>query len=160
MRVLWAPWRMEYILAPKDEGCIFCDKPAEAKDEGNYILYRGETCFVMLNIYPYNNGHLMIAPYRHLPNLNGLDPKEQADLMGTLGKSMEVLTRALEPEGFNTGMNVGRISGAGVVDHLHIHVVPRWAADTNFMPVIAETKVIAQHLTTTYEQLRPLFLEL
>jgi ATP adenylyltransferase len=151
---------MEYILAPKDVGCLFCVKPAEEKDEENYILHRAETCFVMMNIYPYNNGHLMIAPYRHVANVDDLDPKEQAALMATLGKSMQVLTRALKPEGFNTGMNVGRVSGAGVVDHLHIHVVPRWAADTNFMPVIAETKVLAQHLDTTYEQLQPLFLEL
>lgn len=160
MKVLWAPWRMEYILAEKTDGCIFCDKPREEKDKENHILYRAETCFVMLNIYPYNNGHLMVAPYRHLPDINKLSEKEQADLMATVGKSMEILTRALKPEGFNVGMNVGRISGAGVIDHLHIHIVPRWTADTNFMPVIGETKVIAQHLDTTYEQLRSALLKL
>jgi len=160
MKVLWAPWRMEYILAEKTDGCIFCDKPREEKDKENYILYRAETCFVMLNIYPYNNGHLMVAPYCHLPDINKLSEKEQADLMATVGKGMEILTRALKPEGFNVGMNVVRISGAGVIDHLHIPVVPRWGADTNFMPVIGETKVIAQHLDTTYEQLRSALLKL
>lgn len=154
MRNLWAPWRMTYILSDKKEGCIFCDLPKERKDKKNYILYRGNSCFVMLNAYPYNNGHLMIAPYRHTPNLESLAKKEKTELMEMVAKGIQVLTKALKPEGFNVGMNIGSISGAGVVEHLHIHVVPRWEADTNFMPVVAETKVIAEHLDATFKRLK------
>ncbi len=138
----------------KEEGCIFCDLPKEKRDNKNYILYRGNTGFIIMNIYPYNNGHLMIAPFRHTPDLDRLTKKEKAELMEIMALSMKILTGAFKPEGFNLGMNVGRIAGAGVTEHLHIHVIPRWKADTNFMPVIAETKVIGQHLDTTFKQLK------
>lgn len=153
MEHLWAPWRMQYILSEK-EGCIFCDKPMENKDKENYILYRAKTCFIIMNIFPYNNGHLMVAPYKHLPNLDGLEQDELTELMLITRKSIQILQKALNPHGFNVGMNIGKVAGAGVEEHLHIHIVPRWAQDTNFMPILAETIVLPEHLDTTYQQLR------
>lgn len=117
---------MEYILSEKPEGCIFCDKPKENRDKENYILYRGETCFSMLNIYPYNNGHLMVVPFRHVLGLDGLTDNELTELIQLVRRSMNVQRKALNPDGFNVGMNVGKVAGAGVKDHIHIHVVPRW----------------------------------
>lgn len=153
MRNLWAPWRMKYILEEKPEGCIFCDKPKENKDKKNYILFRGKTCFVMLNTFPYNNGHLMVAPFKHSADLETLKKEELLELVQTLKKSLKLLNKALSPDGFNIGINLGKVAGAGVEDHIHIHVVPRWAGDTNFMPVISETKVISESLDKTYENL-------
>ncbi|HAW60215.1 MAG TPA: HIT family hydrolase [Actinobacteria bacterium] len=153
MDYLWRPWRMEYILSEKPEGCIFCDKPKENRDKENYILYRGETCFSMLNIYPYNNGHLMVVPFRHVLDLDGLTDNELTELIQLVRRSMNVQRKALNPDGFNVGMNVGKVAGAGVKDHIHIHVVPRWGGDTNFMPLIADTRVIPELLQSTYEKL-------
>ncbi len=144
---------MEYILSEKPEGCIFCDKPKENRDKENYILYRGETCFSMLNIYPYNNGHLMVVPFRHVLDLDGLTDNELTELIQLVRRSMNVQRKALNPDGFNVGMNVGKVAGAGVKDHIHIHVVPRWGGDTNFMPLIADTRVIPELLQSTYEKL-------
>jgi len=155
MEFLWAPWRMEYILrVDKQEGCIFCIKPRENDDRGNLILYRGRTCFVILNRYPYNNAHLMIVPYRHTADLSDLSDEERAELMDLLSKSISVLKEKVSPHGFNIGMNLGRIAGAGVHDHLHFHVVPRWEGDTNFMPVVGHTKVMSEALEETWEKLR------
>jgi len=151
---------MEYILCEKPEGCIFCTKPKENKDRENYILRRAKTCFIMMNLFPYNNGHLMIAPYRHLPDLEGLEESELMELMMMVKESLQATDKAIHPEGFNVGMNIGKIAGAGVEDHVHIHVVPRWGADTNFMPVISETKVICEHLDATYEKLRAAWINL
>jgi len=154
MEYLFRPWRMKYIMAEKLKGCIFCDKPQEDRDKENYILYRAKTCFIMLNIYPYNNGHLMIAPYKHLPDLQGIEDRELSELMLVTRKSIQILTKAMKPDGFNIGLNLGRVAGAGVEDHLHVHVVPRWNGDTNFMPTIGDTKVIPELLDATYEKLK------
>ncbi|MEW6189037.1 MAG: HIT domain-containing protein [Actinomycetota bacterium] len=145
---------MKYIMSEKAKGCIFCDKPKENKDKENYILHRAKTCFIMLNIYPYNSGHLMIASYKHVPDLQGLEDHELSELMLVTRKSIQILTKAIKPDGFNIGINLGRMVGAGVEDHIHIHVVPRWNGDTNFMPTIGDTKVIPELLDATYEKLK------
>ncbi len=153
MKRLWAPWRLRYILGKKPKECLFCVKAKESKDRENYILYRGRRCFIMLNIYPYNNGHLMIAPYRHVASLEDLDEETLTELMVLLNKSLRLLRQVMDPHGFNIGINLGKAAGAGIVEHVHIHVVPRWKGDTNFMPVLAETKVIPELLDETYEKL-------
>jgi len=153
MKILWAPWRMEYIKSGKTEGCIFCLKPRENRDKENLILYRGEKSFIILNRYPYNNGHLMVAPYRHLSELEMLDRDEMTEIMMLLSKSIVALKKEYNPNGFNVGVNIGRAAGAGIEDHIHFHVVPRWVGDTNYMPVLSETKVLPQLLQETYEKL-------
>ncbi len=155
MKRLWAPWRMQYIEeAVKQTGsCIFCDKPKQNRDEENYILLRGKFCYIMLNTFPYNNGHLMIAPYRHITQVEELTDEEAKELFQQLKLSLQALKKAMNPDGFNIGVNVGRPAGAGF-DHLHVHVVPRWNGDTNFMPILAETKVISEHLANTYKKLK------
>ncbi|MEM3395053.1 MAG: HIT domain-containing protein [Nitrososphaerota archaeon] len=150
---LWAPWRMAYIGGQKTQRCIFCRKPKERNDRANLIIMRGETCFVMLNAYPYNNGHLMTAPYRHVGDIRRLSMRESSELMMLSILSIDLLMRALNPMGFNIGMNLGRIAGAGIADHVHMHIVPRWAGDTNYMPVIADTKVLPEYLDETYSKL-------
>ncbi len=157
MDYMWAPWRMEYILSSKPQGCIFCDKPQQETDRENFILYRGETCFVIMNYYPYNNGHLMVVPYRHVSNLEALSETEQKELMQLLTTANSVIKESMNPEGLNIGMNLGKVAGAGIDDHLHFHIVPRWNGDTNFMPVFGHTKVVAQALFETYDTLKPLF---
>lgn len=155
---LWTPWRMEYIKgADAAEGCFLCDLPRRDDDEETYILRRGSSAFVILNIYPYNSGHLMVAPFRHVGNLEELSPDEAQEGFGLLGESVAALKQALDPHGFNIGMNLGRVAGAGVPDHLHFHVVPRWGGDTNFMPVLGETKVLPELLAQTYAKLKPHF---
>ncbi len=160
MRILWAPWRMKYIEQPAEEGCIFCDKPAEGDDQKNLILYRGEFCFVVMNKYPYNNGHLMVIPFRHVRDISKLTAEEKCELMDLLVKSKEVLAASVNPDGFNIGMNLGRTAGAGVDDHLHFHIVPRWNGDTNFMPVIGKTDVISEGLEQTWIRLKKAFDEI
>lgn len=150
---LWSPWRMEYILNIKKRGCIFCKKLKEPDDKA-YIIQRKRTCFSMLNIFPYNNGHLMVAPKRHLRKLDSLTKRELTELMQLLAESQKLLQKALKPQGFNIGLNLGRSSGAGVVGHLHFHIVPRWEGDTNFMPILSNTKVIPQMLEDTYKLLK------
>jgi ATP adenylyltransferase len=156
MERLWAPWRMEYIDSAREGegGCIFCDLPAEGDDEKNYILARSEKAFAVLNKFPYNSGHLMIAPFRHVGDVEELEDEEALAMHELLQKSLKALTEAMKPDGFNIGMNLGRVAGAGIPDHLHWHVVPRWSGDTNFMPVIAETKVLPELLSDTYEKLQ------
>ncbi|MCG2676001.1 HIT domain-containing protein [bacterium] len=153
MDIIWAPWRMKYIMGEKEKNCLFCRVAKEKKDEKNYLLFRGQKCFIILNTFPYNNGHLMVAPYRHLANLEDLNTEELSELMGLVSKSVGWLKEALKPEGFNIGMNLGKIAGAGIEDHLHIHVVPRWSGDSNFMPTIAQVKVIPELLKDTYRKL-------
>jgi ATP adenylyltransferase len=157
---LWAPWRMEFIQAEKPKGCIFCDFPAapEASDREHLIVHRGEHAFVILNRFPYNSGHLMVVPRRHTADLGALPPKEWQDLQETLRRSSRVLQAVYRPEGLNVGMNLGRPAGAGIVDHLHWHVVPRWAGDNNFMPVLADIRVMVDHLDATWEKVRGGFL--
>ena len=155
---LWAPWRMEYIgsaSSEEEQGCIFCELPAKEDDEGTLILSRQEHSFAILNKFPYNSGHLMVAPFRHVGKLEDLKDDESLDMAKLLGRCVEALKDAMQPEGFNIGMNLGRVAGAGIPDHVHWHVVPRWSGDTNFMPVIGETKVLPELLRETHEKLRP-----
>jgi len=152
MKTLWAPWRIDYITGGKKEGCIFCDKPKEGNDKKNLILYKGETSFIIMNRYPYSNGHLMAVPYRHINYMPELDHKERLELMNLTTKCIEIL-KVMNPDGFNIGMNLGTAGGAGIDDHLHFHIVPRWNGDTNFMPLIADVKVMPEYLEDTYETL-------
>jgi len=154
MKILWAPWRIEYIRSPKHEGCIFCDFPRENRDEERLILYRGEHSFVIMNNYPYNPGHVMVAPYRHVANWEELTEEELLEIMKLSQMMIRVLKRVMSPHGFNMGVNLGRVAGAGIEDHVHLHIVPRWNGDTNFMPVIADTKVIPESLEEAYRELK------
>jgi ATP adenylyltransferase len=152
MKRLWAPWRMKYILGNKPKECIFCTKIKENKDKENYILLKAKKSFLMLNLYPYNTGHLLIAPYRHCTSLNELDPETANEMMELVIRSGKLLEEVIKPAALNVGMNIGKAAGAGE-EHLHIHLVPRWQGDTNFMPVMAETKVISELLDDTYSKL-------
>jgi ATP adenylyltransferase len=154
---LWAPWRLEYIKGPKPDECIFCAAVESEDDAGRYVVARGERCFVMLNAYPYNNGHVMISPYEHVPSIEQLDEPTLLELMTLARRSLKAIREAYGPEGFNLGINQGKIAGAGVEDHVHLHVVPRWGADTNFMPVIGSTRVLPESLDGSYETLSKLF---
>ena len=154
MKHLWAPWRMDYIMLEKPAGCILCEKPAQNNDAANYILYRGNQNFVMMNAYPYNPGHLMIAPYRHVASLEELTGEELHEHIDIVSRSIRVLRQVFSPGGFNVGINMGKVAGAGITDHVHTHIVPRWQGDTNFMPVLADTRVIPQALAETYEKLQ------
>ena len=154
MNHLFATWRMDYVTAPKHEGCIFCDFPAEERDEERFILYRGGACFVILNIYPYNPGHMMVAPYRHTNLYETLTDEEHAEMSRLTAKAVSTLKRAFAPDGFNIGMNLGKTAGAGFADHLHLHVVPRWNGDNNFMPVVTGTRVVPEALDATYGKLK------
>ena len=154
MEKLWAPWRIDYILSKKPEGCIFCDKPAEKKDDENLILYRGRHCFVILNAYPYNNGHMMVVPYRHTASLAGWKDEEHQEMMQLAAMSVDLLKRVMRSDGFNLGINMGQVGGAGIADHIHLHIVPRWNGDTNFMPVLSDTRVISEGLAATYKKLK------
>ena len=154
---LWAPWRLKYVKdASKDSAdeCIFCSKPSEEDDAGNLIVQRGEHCFVILNLYPYTNGHLMVAPYQHVGRIQDIPAETTAEMMALAQRAIAVIQREYEPHGFNVGFNQGRVAGAGVEHHIHMHVVPRWGGDTNFMPVLADTRVMPQTLEQTYEALR------
>jgi len=152
MKTLWAPWRIEYITGEKDNGCIFCDKPKEGNDKENLILFKGETSFIIMNRYPYSNGHLMAVPYRHTNNMSELNDNERLELMDLTTKCIEILD-IMNPDGFNVGMNLGTAGGAGIDDHLHFHIVPRWNGDTNFMPLIGDVKVMPEYLEDTYKTL-------
>lgn len=157
MKVLWAPWRMEYILSQKEKGCIFCDYPKRNKDRELLILYRSERVFVIMNKYPYTNGHLMVVPYHHASTLEGLPEEVLAELMKVTERAVACLRKAFHPEGFNIGINIGEAAGAGIEEHLHLHIVPRWAGDVNFMTVTGEVRVMPEHLLATYDTLRPVF---
>jgi ATP adenylyltransferase len=161
MERLWTPWRMSYVggggSAEKPAGCIFCVKPAEDRDQENLILGRTERAYVLLNLYPYNSGHLMVVPNLHTGDLSTLPPDIGADVLALTQKSIAALTDEYRPQGFNVGMNLGEIAGGSVSAHLHVHVVPRWGGDTNFMPITADTKVLPETLDQTYRRLRPYF---
>lgn len=157
MEQIWAPWRMQYIRMEKPEGCILCDKPGEKKDADNFILYRGKKNFVMLNTFPYNPGHLLIIPYRHVPGLDDLTKEEAAEHAEIIKKCIRILKNAFNPTGFNIGVNMGRVAGAGIADHVHSHIVPRWQGDTNFMPVVGCARVIPEAVADTYERLKDKF---
>jgi len=160
--IMWSPWRMSYITAEKEHGfegpeCVFCDLPARDDDARTYILYRGERAFVIMNLYPYNNGHLMMVPYAHVDSLAELDEPTVTELMTLAQRSQAVLGERMRPQGFNLGVNQGRAAGAGIADHVHMHLVPRWVGDTNFMPALGDVRVMPQHLDETYALLRPGF---
>ncbi len=150
---LWAPWRLGYVTGEKPEGCVFCNKPQENDDEAALIIHRGSSCYVVLNLYPYNNGHTMIVPFRHVAEFTELSDDERSESLELIDLVIRSMKRAFSPEGFNVGLNLGDAAGAGIAAHLHWHIVPRWRGDTNFMPVLAETKVMPQHIQTTRELL-------
>ncbi|MDV2988605.1 MAG: HIT domain-containing protein [Dehalogenimonas sp.] len=154
MEQLWAPWRAKLFENYQGDGCIFCDLPAGGDDAKNLILYRGETAFVIMNAYPYAAGHLMVVPLRHVDRLAALTAAERQEIMELVTRCETVLTAAMKPEGLNVGFNLGKAAGAGVDAHLHCHIVPRWVGDTNFMPVIGQTRVINESLEATYNKLK------
>src|SRR2546422_3670720 len=147
MKQLWAPWRLAFIeQVSGDSGCIFCEKPALRQDGKTFILWRGRHAYVLMNIYPYTNGHLLIAPYRQLGAIEDLPETVLLDMLRLLQRSIKAIRKAYTPEGFNIGVNQGKVAGAGIEHHVHLHIVPRWSADTNFMPLLGETRVLPQHL--------------
>ncbi len=156
MQVLWAPWRMTYVGGPKEPGCIFCSA-ADTTDRRAQLVLAQQPAVVMLNKFPYANGHLMVAPRRHAGDLGALPAAEFQTLMDVLQRTAAHVTDTFRPQGMNIGMNLGAAAGAGVADHLHWHIVPRWVGDTNFMPMLADVRVIPEHLDATYDRLRPLF---
>ncbi|PKN64036.1 MAG: HIT family hydrolase [Deltaproteobacteria bacterium HGW-Deltaproteobacteria-15] len=159
MKVLWAPWRMGYILSNrKDQNCIFCPGEDRSKDAERLILFSGEQSLVMMNRFPYNNGHLLVAPVRHVAGLEELGSEEILDLLLTVRKSIGILKKAMKPEGFNVGLNLGHVAGAGIEEHIHFHIVPRWNGDTNYMTILDDVRVIPEHIQKTYEKLLPGFL--
>ncbi len=157
MQVLWAPWRMAYIGGAKSAGCIFCTKPEAADRRSELVLACTSHAAVMLNRFPYANGHVMVSPRRHTADLGALDAAEYAGLSEALRRSMAILGEFFHPDGMNVGMNLGAAAGAGIADHLHWHIVPRWIGDTNYMPLIGEVRVIPEHLEALYDRLRPAF---
>lgn len=154
MKTLFAPWRMDFILGRRERGCVFCNRIKRRRDRADLILHRGRWNFVILNKYPYNNGHLMIVPNRHIASLAALGADESREMFSLIQRAEVVMKKALGAHGFNVGMNIGKAAGAGIEDHIHLHVVPRWMADTNFWPVIAETKSMPEHLNKTYDRLK------
>jgi ATP adenylyltransferase len=158
---LWAPWRLEYIRRPGSDECIFCRAVAAESggDEANHVVHRGEHCFVLLNAFPYASGHLMVAPYEHVPSIEPLAPEALLELMTLSQRSLAALRDNYGPDGFNLGINEGKAAGAGIEDHVHLHVVPRWGGDTNFMPVVGETRVLPQSLSESWSELRERFRE-
>ncbi len=158
MKNLWAPWRMEYILSDQKGGsCIFCPGTERGEDEERLILYVGSLTAVMMNRFPYNNGHLLVAPIQHVPGLDQLSDEESLDLLLMVRKSIDILRNIMNPEGFNVGLNLGRVAGAGMEEHMHFHIVPRWNGDTNYMTVFGEVRVIPEHIKETYKKLRNAF---
>jgi ATP adenylyltransferase len=158
MEHLWTPWRMPYLQGKegRTEGCLFCIAP-QVDGEGAYIVHRTELCYAILNRYPYNDGHLMIVPFAHLATLEDLDAGTMGELMALTQRSLQVLRLEYEPDGFNVGVNIGEVAGAGVADHVHVHIVPRWRGDNNYISTVGKTRVIPEWLDQTYERLRPLF---
>ena len=157
MKTLWAPWRMEYILGKKEPECIFCSYPKKNNDRESLILYRSSHNFVMMNKYPYNNGHLMVVPYIHTSTIDNLTDEVLLDFMKVTQYSLKCLKEAFRPEGFNIGINIGAVAGAGMEEHVHLHMVPRWAGDTSFMSVLGEIRVVPEHILQTYDKLYPIF---
>lgn len=154
METMWAPWRIEYILDNKKDGCIFCKA---LSDDDDLTLYKGKDTMVVMNKYPYINGHLLVAPRKHLSALNQLEKTKMGDLLQIVEKSVDILKRRMSPDGFNIGLNLGKVAGAGVEEHLHFHIVPRWFGDTNAFTVFSDVRVIPEHLKATYAKLKPYF---
>lgn len=152
---IWAPWRLRYVKdANKSSECVFCTKPELGDDREALIVHRGDRCFVILNLYPYTSGHLMVMPFDHLGRLQDIEPAVTAEMMDLAQQAMRRMEEVYSPEGFNVGLNQGRVAGAGVEGHIHLHVVPRWAGDNNYMPVLADTRVMPQSLEESYDALR------
>jgi ATP adenylyltransferase len=164
MKRLWAPWRIEYILDEKKHNvCLFCDISRKTgknrnDDKKNLIIYRGKYCFVMLNKYPYNNGHLMVVPFYHTSSFEGLSDEVLFEMIKTVKRSVDILKKAMNPDGFNLGLNFGKVAGAGMESHMHLHIVPRWTGDTDSMPIIAETRVMPEHIQKTYNKIKKFFI--
>jgi ATP adenylyltransferase len=154
LKTMWAPWRMEYILGDREAGCVFCKALSET---GDLTLYRGPVAMVVMNKFPYINGHLLVAPVQHVPSLDSLSRDEMGDLLMTVQASIGILKQEMNPDGFNVGLNLGKMAGAGVEEHLHFHIVPRWSGDTNALTVFADVRVIPEHLHATYLKLKPYF---
>ena len=159
MDIIWAPWRINFILGEKEKGCFLCRKLNEDRDRENYILERTDHCLVIMNLFPYNNGHLMVAPFRHVGKLEELTEEESCEIMRLLRRWIKILKKAYNPDGFNAGINLGKAAGAGLEDHLHFHLVPRWNGDTNFMPAIGATKVMPESLDRGYDHLKSIMEE-
>lgn len=158
MNVIWAPWRMSYVKrASEPAACVFCLRRNPRQDAARLVLHRGRHGFVMMNRFPYNSGHLLVAPYAHVKDLESLPAEQALDLLRMTNRSIQILRETMRPEGFNVGLNLGQVSGAGIETHVHIHIVPRWNGDTNFMSLLAETRVIPEHLQATYRKLRKVF---
>jgi ATP adenylyltransferase len=160
MEKIWAPWRIRYVLEKKSSQCIFCAKASqkneqglESNDEQNHVLLRGKSCFTLLNSFPYNPGHLMVVPYQHVPELTDLSRDVLTEMMETACRCQKILQRAIKAQGFNMGLNLGRVAGEGILEHLHLHIVPRWEGDTNFMPILADTRVLSEGLAEVYAKL-------
>ena len=153
MKYIWAPWRIGYVRSAKPKGCFLCDKPGDNRDKDNYLLYRGVHNCILLNSYPYNPGHLLVAPYRHIGNIEDLTVEERNEHFELVSRCIQVLKAELNPAGFNIGANLGKVAGAGLEDHFHSHIVPRWSGDTNFVPVLGDVRVVPQALADTYEAL-------
>ena len=160
MKVLWAPWRMDYVLGDKPDSCPFCVPQNEDEDKERLILYRGELAFVLLNKFPYNNGHIMVTPYRHVKDFEELEQAEAHELMDLLQLSSRALKTFCNPNGINIGANLGQAAGAGIAEHLHLHLVPRWVGDSSFIAVMDEVRIVPQHLDKTYEGLLAVFKKL
>jgi len=157
MNVLWAPWRLDYILGPKPDECVFCVPQHTGEDEERYILHRGKHNYVIMNRYPYNNAHLMVTPFRHVGCITDLRPDELHENVEMLQSCVRILQKALNPHGINAGLNLGEAAGSGIAAHIHFQIVPRWNGDTNFIPVFADVRVIPEHFRQTYERLAPHF---
>ena len=159
MQTIWAPWRIEYILGPKPDECVFCLPQDTDEDRDRLVLRRAETCFVIMNKYPYSSGHIMVTPYRHVQCLTELSSPESREMMDWIQISTRILKKVYTPDGINVGLNIGEAAGAGIREHLHFHLLPRWVGDHSFMAVMDETMVIPEHLQRAYDKLRPHFVE-
>jgi len=154
MKTMWAPWRMEYILSEKEGGCVFCKA---ATNHDGLTLFTDKRTMVVMNKFPYTNGHLLVAPLRHISALDQLTRDEMGDMMASIRQSVGILKQVMSPEGFNVGLNLGKVAGAGVEEHLHFHIVPRWVGDVNALTVFGEVHLVSEHLQATYRKLKPLF---
>ena len=160
MERLWAPWRLQYVAKEKSGGCIFCEKPLDGDDRASYVVHRGTLSYVLLNAFPYNNGHIMVAPFAHIADLEELPPDTLHEMMDLAQLATRALKSSFNPDGLNLGFNLGAAAGAGIKDHLHLHLVPRWVGDTNFMPVVGDVRVIPESLEQTFDKLTEAFARL
>ena len=161
MENLWAPWRLDYITSQHDSGgCVFCKSPKNKDDKQNHIIFRGTHCYVILNKFPYNNGHVMVLPYQHISDLLDLSEEADSECQELIKKTIKAIRRVFNPQGINVGLNLGSAAGAGIAEHIHYHILPRWQGDTNFMPVIAGVKEISESLDSAYFKLRQAFKEI